>query len=565
MSSAAESNLRAVPSPTPSPGGEPDEITVAFARLKAAYRNDPQPSYEQRIQWLDQVLRAVRKNRKEIGDAIDQDFRNRSFHESQIAEVFTLIMAIRDIKKKLKRWMKPQSRSVALPMKPARAKVHFQPLGVIGIISPWNYPVSLAIGPLVAALAAGNRVMLKPSEYTPRTSALLQRLLADALGPDVVAVITGSAEIGAAFSRVPFDHLLFTGSTAVGRTVMRAAAENLTPVTLELGGKSPAIVHDSYSLERAANRIASGKCFNAGQTCIAPDYLLVPNSKLEATVEALRKCISQSYPTLRDNHDYTSVVNDRHRERLLGLVADAKERGARVVEINPAGEQLDAAGGKVAPTLLLDVNDDMRVMQEEIFGPVLPIMGYDTIEQALQYVNDHPRPLALYYFDGDSDRVRDVLERTVSGGVTVNDTLLHFATDDLPFGGVGSERHGRVPRLRRVRDLLAQKGRALSVQVERRGRDEPAVCAAHRQDARLPDRQVARARTRTISCSIRACRATGESTSRLRRCSHSVGCFCMRSGCASRSATPGSTRTTSICSSIGCGSRCCTATRSRRR
>jgi coniferyl-aldehyde dehydrogenase len=441
MPSAAESAVRAVPTPAAnaigSSAADIEAINTAFARLKEAYRKDPQPSYEQRLQWLDKLLRAVRDNRKQISEAINEDFRNRSFHETQIAEVFTLIMALRDMKKKLKRWMKPEARSVALPMKPATAKVHYQPLGVVGIISPWNYPVSLAIGPLAAALAAGNRALIKPSEYTPRTSALLQRMLDEALGPDVVAVITGSAEVGAAFSRVPFDHLLFTGSTAVGRHVMRAAAENLTPVTLELGGKSPAIVHDSYPLERAAGRIAAGKCFNAGQTCIAPDYLLVPKEKLEATIEALKQSISQSYPTLRNNGDYTAVVNDKHRERLLGLVADARARGARVIEINPANEQLDAADGKIAPTLIVGVDDGMRVMQEEIFGPVLPIMAYDSLEQALQYVNDHPRPLALYYFDNDKARVREVLDKTVAGGVTINDTLLHFAAEDLPFGGVG--------------------------------------------------------------------------------------------------------------------------------
>jgi coniferyl-aldehyde dehydrogenase len=437
MQSAAEHASRPIPNSPTRPGAEPDAILPAFERLKAAYKKDPQPSYEQRMLWLDALLKSVRSHRKQIAETISQDFGNRSFHESQIAEVFTVVMGIRDMKKKLKRWMKPQSRHVALTMKPARAKVHFQPLGVIGIISPWNYPVSLAIGPLAAALAAGNRVMLKPSEYTPRTSALLQRMLSEALGPEVVEVVTGSADVGAAFSRLPFDHLLFTGSTAVGRAVMRAAAENLTPVTLELGGKSPALVHESFSVERAAKRVAAGKWFNAGQTCIAPDYLLVPKQKLDETVEQLKKCVSHAYPTLRDNGDYSSVVSDKHKERVLGLVADAKARGARVVEINPGNEQMQGTDRKIAPTLLLDVTDDMRVMQEEIFGPVLPIMGYDSIEQALAYINDHPRPLALYYFDSDSDRVKRVLEQTVSGGVTVNDTLLHFATEDLPFGGVG--------------------------------------------------------------------------------------------------------------------------------
>jgi acyl-CoA reductase-like NAD-dependent aldehyde dehydrogenase len=236
---------------------------------------------------------------------------------------------------------------------------------------------------------------------------------------------------------LPFDHLLFTGATHIGRMVMRAAAENLTPVTLELGGKSPALVHDSFPIERAAARIAAGKWFNAGQTCIAPDYVLVSNAKLDALVEHLRASVSRAFPTLKDNPDYTSVVNDKHFQRIADLVDDAQGRGARKIEINPAGEQLAPQARKLAPTLLLGVNDDMRVMQEEIFGPVLPVLGYDSLEQALGYINDHPRPLALYYFDFDKRRVRDVLGQTVSGGVTVNDTLIHFAVDDLPFGGIG--------------------------------------------------------------------------------------------------------------------------------
>jgi len=416
---------------------EHDAMEAAFGRMKAAQRAEPMPSYEQRIVWLNALLRIVRTYRKEIADAISEDFGNRSCHETQIAEIFTLVTGIRYMKKHLKAWMRPESRHVMLAMRPGSAEVHYQPRGVVGVIAPWNYPFQLAIGPVATALAAGNRVMLKPSEYTPRTSMLLRRVIRDAFQPEVVTVITGGAETGAAFSRLPFDHLLFTGSTHVGRIVMRNAAENLTPVTLELGGKSPALVHDSFPLERAASRIAAGKWFNAGQTCIAPDYVLVPNAKLDALVEQLRASVSRAYPTLKDNPDYTSLVNDKHHQRIVDLVEDAQARGARKVEINPAGEQLAADGRKVPPTLLTGVNDEMRVMQEEIFGPVLPIIGYESIEQALGYINDRPRPLALYYFDFDKRRVQQVLEQTVSGGVTVNDTLIHFAVDDLPFGGIG--------------------------------------------------------------------------------------------------------------------------------
>jgi coniferyl-aldehyde dehydrogenase len=254
---------------------------------------------------------------------------------------------------------------------------------------------------------------------------------------DVVTVVTGGADVGAAFARLPFDHLVYTGSTEVGRLVMRAAAENLTPVTLELGGKSPAVVHEDYPVESAAARIAAGKWLNSGQTCIAPDYVLAPRSKVAAYAEAISAAVRRSYPTLARNPDYTSVVNERHYRRISALAEDAVAKGARKIEINPANETLDPAARKIAPTLLLDVTDAMKVMQEEIFGPVLPIVAYDTLEDAIRYVNDHPRPLALYYFDLDETRVQSLLERTVSGGAAINETMLHFCIDDLPFGGVG--------------------------------------------------------------------------------------------------------------------------------
>jgi coniferyl-aldehyde dehydrogenase len=413
------------------------DVQAAFERMKSAYRRAPVPTYEERIERLDRLLRAVRARQDEIADVINRDFGNRSVRETKLAEVLMLLDAIKYVKKNLKSWMRPERRHVSMTYKPARAVVHRQPLGVVGVISPWNYPFQLALGPLAVALAAGNRVMIKPSEYTPGTSELLRRLCADIFDADVVSVITGGPEVGEAFSRLPFDHLVYTGSTAVGRLVMRAAAENLVPVTLELGGKSPTIVHEDYPVEKAAARIAWGKWANSGQTCIAPDYLLVPESKREAYVQALSDCAARSYPTLANNPDYTSVVNERHYRRVLGLVDDAVQKGARRVEVNPQNETLAPDSRKIAPTLLLDVRDDMKVMQEEIFGPVLPIMTYRTLDEALEYVNDHPRPLALYYFDHDRERVGRVLERTVSGGASINETMLHFGIDDMPFGGVG--------------------------------------------------------------------------------------------------------------------------------
>jgi coniferyl-aldehyde dehydrogenase len=415
----------------------PDALQGAFYRMKAAQRGEPMPSYEQRVARLDKLLQIARDYRKEIAEAICEDFGNRSLDETQLAEIFTLIGSMKHIRKNLRSWMQPEARHVALPMKPARAKVHYQPLGVVGVIAPWNYPFQLAISPVAAALAAGNRVMLKPSEYTPRTSMLLRRVIRDAFEPEVLTVVTGGPEVGASFSRLPFDHLLFTGSTHVGRAVMRAAADNLTPVTLELGGKSPVIVHESFPTGRAAGRIAAGKWFNAGQTCIAPDYALVPAAQVDGFVAALQKVIARAYPTLADNGDYTSLINDKHFERVAALIADAEKRGARKIEVNPAGEALDPKRRKLAPTLLLGVTDEMKVMQEEIFGPVLPIVGYESLDQAIDFVNERPRPLALYYFDFDKARARRVLEHTVSGGACVNDTVIHFAVDDLPFGGVG--------------------------------------------------------------------------------------------------------------------------------
>jgi len=299
--------------------------------------------------------------------------------------------------------------------------------------------VQLALAPLVQVIAAGNRAMVKPSELVPETAALLHDLIAETFPEDQVTVVTGGPEVGEEFSRLPFDHLVFTGSTRVGKVVMRAAAENLVPVTLELGGKSPTIVGKDFNVRTAAERIIAGKLFNAGQTCIAPDYVLVPSGTRDAFVEACKDAVAKMYPTLLENPDYTSVVNDRHFARLTGLVEDAKPRGARVVELNPAGEKLDAASGKrkLAPTLVLDPNDEMMVMQEEIFGPVLPIVTYQSLDEAIDYVNEHPRPLALYFFSHDKQATDRVLNETISGGVTVNETMLHVAQDDLPFGGIG--------------------------------------------------------------------------------------------------------------------------------
>ena len=412
-------------------------LETMLSAMKAAQTKKGAPSYDERIANLERLERAVLQHKDALCDAISRDFGNRSKHETLIAEIFTTLNSIRHAKTHLHEWMEPEARPVIWSLMPARAAIQKQPLGVVGIISPWNYPVYLALDPLVGALAAGNRALLKPSELTPQTSELLKKLIGEVFDPEQVTVVTGGPEVGIAFSQLAFDHLVFTGSTSVGKLVMRAAAENLVPVTLELGGKSPAIVSDNYSLKSAAEKIIHGKLFNAGQTCIAPDYALVPKGRVDAFVEELKAQVAAQYPRLESNPDYTSIATQRHYDRLLGLITDAKEKGGKVVEANPAGESLSSESRKIAPTFVVGATDDMTVMQDEIFGPILPVIGYGTLDEAIEFVNNRPRPLALYYFDHDDRRVQRVLDHTVSGGVTINDTLFHAGQEDLPFGGVG--------------------------------------------------------------------------------------------------------------------------------
>ncbi|MBA2319618.1 MAG: coniferyl aldehyde dehydrogenase [Deltaproteobacteria bacterium] len=417
------------------------ELNENLARLTAAFRAEPYPTYDQRKEHLGRLERLVLDNKEAIADAVCADFGNRSRHETLLAEVFVTVTAIRYLSAQLRGWMRPQTRHVSLVHRPGRAAVMYQPVGVVGVISPWNYPFQLAVIPLATALAAGNRVLLKPSELTPATSALLARLLHAAFGPDRVGVVLGDSRVGAAVSRLALDHLLFTGSTSVGRQVLLAAAEHLVPVTLELGGKSPVIVDPTFDVARAAGRIAYGKLLNAGQTCIAPDYVIVQTGQEEAFAQAYAGAVAKLYPTLARNPDYTSIINDRHLGRLRGLLTDARERGGDVRMINPANETFDDR--RLAPHLVLKATDAMTVMQDEIFGPILPVVSVPDRAAAADYVRDRPRPLALYVFDEDKARVDDLLLRTHAGGVTVNDTMLHLAQDDLPFGGTGPSGMGR--------------------------------------------------------------------------------------------------------------------------
>ncbi|MBX3699582.1 MAG: coniferyl aldehyde dehydrogenase [Dokdonella sp.] len=419
------------------------DLQALLRAQQQAFARDMQPSREQRLDRLARLERLLDADaEREFAASIAGDFGCRSRVETILAEAVFTRSALRHARRQLKSWMKPRRVPTSPIYWPGRSRLLRQPLGVVGIISPWNYPLQLALAPLVGALAAGNRALLKPSELTPRFSQVLAQRIAAAFAPEEVAVVIGDAEVGKAFAALPFDHLVFTGSTAVGRSVAQAAAKNLTPVTLELGGKSPAIVDASADLALVARRLAFGKLLNAGQTCIAPDYVLVPRALRDEFVAELRRAVAALYPTIHDNPDYTSIINERHYQRLQELLADARARGAQLVEL--AG---DAGGGnaltrKLAPVLLLDVDDSMRVMQEEIFGPLLPVVAVDDAQAALDHVNAHERPLALYWFGRDRAARERVLAGTVAGGVTINDTLLHIAQESLPFGGVGPSGQG---------------------------------------------------------------------------------------------------------------------------
>jgi len=408
------------------------QLQHQFQALRQAYAAHPMPPAEQRRQWLESLRQLLSDERQAIIDAISADFGNRSADETLLGELMPSLHGIHYARKHLKGWMKPARRKVGLAFQPASAKVIYQPLGVVGVIVPWNYPLFLAIGPLVGALAAGNRVMLKLSESTPATGLLLKELLGRVFPEDLVCVVLGDVDIGMAFSKLPFDHLLFTGATSIGKHVMRAAAEHLTPVTLELGGKSPAIVSSDVPLKDAAERIAFGKTLNAGQTCVAPDYVLVPQERVDAFVEAYRQAVRGFYPTLADNPDYTSIINNRQLARLNGYISDATSKGAQVIPLFDQGQQR-----RMGHSLLLNVSDDMTLMQDAIFGPLLPIVPYNGLDEAFAYINQRPRPLALYYFGYNKREQQRVLHETHSGGVCLNDTLLHVPQEDLPFGGVG--------------------------------------------------------------------------------------------------------------------------------
>jgi coniferyl-aldehyde dehydrogenase len=390
---------------------------------------------------LERAIGLLKTHERRLVEAMTADFGQRSEHQSLFTDIAAAVGPLRNAQKHLERWMRPEKRKVGpfpLNLLGAKARVEYQPLGVVGVISPWNFPVNLTFTPLAGILAAGNRCMIKPSEYTPATSAVMAEIFPTVFDPLEIAVITGGPQTGADFAGLPFDHLLFTGATSVARHVMRAAADNLVPLTLELGGKSPVVVGRSVDMQKTVDAIMAGKMLNAGQICLAPDYVFVPTERVEEFVESTERSVRKMYPTLLDNPDYTSVINQRHFDRLNGYIDEARSRGARVLEVNPAGEDFrQQPHHKIPPTLIIDPAEELQVMQDEIFGPILPVKSYTRIDEAIDYINEKPRPLGLYYFGKDDGEERQVLSHTTSGGVTVNDVIMHVAQEDLPFGGVG--------------------------------------------------------------------------------------------------------------------------------
>ncbi|WP_152223721.1 coniferyl aldehyde dehydrogenase [Pseudomonas sp. SCB32] len=409
------------------------EIRAILQRQRAAALADGPSSAERRGELIDRAIDLLASNEQALIAALSADFGQRSPTFSRHSDVLSPLATLKQTRAELADWMQPERRQTPR----GEAWVEYQPLGVVGIVTAWNVPGNMVFKGLAGALAAGNRVMIKPSEFNPNTSALMARMIRSAYTEEEVAVVTGPAEVGQAFCSQPFDHLIFTGAASIGRHVLRAAAENLVPVTLELGGKSPAIVSRSADLKTAAAKIVVGKTLNAGQLCVAPDYVFVPEESMDAFIAIARAVLAGFLPTLADNPDYTAIINERHYQRLQGYLAEARQAGVTLVELNPAGETFDAASRKIAPTLLRDPADGLQVMQDEIFGPLLPIKPYRDFDEVIAYINARPCPLGLYWFGNDAVEERRVLDRTCSGGVTLNDVMQHAGLENLPFGGVG--------------------------------------------------------------------------------------------------------------------------------
>jgi len=414
-----------------------ERMASTLAAQRAAFAKHPYPSRKERQFKLNALKDVLQNWQGRMMRAVNADFGTRSATETRLIEVLGPTLEANHAIRQLGRWMRPRRRHTELLFATNRAWVEYQPKGVVGIIVPWNFPVYLGLGPLIAALAAGNRAMIKMSEFTPQTTEVVSGMLADAFHEDEVAVFGGEVEEARAFGALPFDHLVFTGSPAVGRHVMRAAAENLVPVTLELGGKSPALVAPGADLADAAKRITHGKAFNAGQVCLSPDYAMVQRGSVETFTEAVSKAFRRMYAQVQGNADYTSIITDRHAERLRGLIADAETKGGRTVMAGDPGH-----GRQLPLTIVNEVRDDMGLAEEEIFGPILPVIPYDTIEDAFAYINARPRPLAIYAFGVEGEALEALKRQTHSGGISLNDWGWHAFQHDLPFGGIGNSGMG---------------------------------------------------------------------------------------------------------------------------
>ncbi|MGK0499549.1 MAG: coniferyl-aldehyde dehydrogenase [Oceanicoccus sp.] len=415
-------------------------MAAILATQQEAVTNGGAVSIETRIDRIDRCINQLLKYQHQLADAMSSDFGHRSQQHSLMMDVGAGIAPMQHAKKHLKKWMRSEKRKTMFPLGllGAKSRIEYQPLGVIGIISPWNFPVNLTFGPLANVLAAGNRAMIKPSEFTPATSEVMKTMIEEVFDPSEIAVITGGPEIGQAFSGLAFDHMIFTGATSIAKHVMAAAAKNLVPLTLELGGKSPVIIGNGADSELCFDRVMWGKVSNAGQICLAPDYCFIPEQQLEQYIDGFSASVSAMTPTIINNPDYTSIVNERHYQRLQSYIVDAKAKGARVIEINPANEDFsNQPHHKMPVTLIINPPDDALVMQEEIFGPILAVKTYSAFEDCARFINKQPRALALYYFGSDAQQERYVLDHTITGGVTLNDVIMHVGQEELPFGGVG--------------------------------------------------------------------------------------------------------------------------------
>ena len=425
----------------PTLGDSEQKMNSTLQMQRDAYLKEGIVSAEIRIDRLQRGVDVLIKYNEKITDALNTDFTCRPREVTLLTDVGAGIAPMKHAIKHLRSWMKPEKRPTMFPFNlvGGRSRIEYQPLGVVGIIAPWNFPVNMVFAPLAGVLAAGNRAMIKPSEFTPATSALMAEMIAEAYDPAEIAIFDGGPEVGQAFSNLPFDHMIFTGATSIARHILTAAARNLVPVTLELGGKSPVVISRSADIEKSLGRIMTGKTLNAGQICLAPDYLLVPEEKLHEVIAAAQKAVAQMYPRILDNPQYTSVINERHFQRLNGYLAEASERGQKIIPINPAKEDFSTQQGtlKIPPTLIPEPADDLKMMEEELFGPLLPIRTYNNFEETISYINSKPRPLAAYYFGDDKQEETALISRTTSGGVCINDVVMQVAQEDLPFGGVG--------------------------------------------------------------------------------------------------------------------------------